>query len=1059
MHRHLCFVLSAFVILSLAFSAAAEDRQYDFEETYLDNGLRVLTLEDFSTPIVAVQVYYHVGSKNEQPDRQGFAHMFEHMMFRGSELVPPEAHAALIRSVGGDTNAFTSFDFTGYVNTMPSNQLELALWLEAERMLFLTVDQEGFDTERQVVKEERRQDLNQPYGTVFERLLPVIFQQHPYQWTPIGKIAHLEAATLDELRAFWDSYYVPNNATLVMVGAVKHKDARKAAEKYFGWMPSLAKPERVMIQEPPQTEQREATLEERLGSVPLVRFAYRAVPASDPDYIPLQILTDILGGGESSRLYQDLVKTRKMSQEAYAYIWGLEQDGMLFVGAELAQGGDMDTAPVLQALDEHVARVQNELVSGPELEKVKNQMLRSVVTGQLNVFGKARRLGESIIEQGDAEYLNKQLDLIRAVTPEDLQRVARKHLTQSQRTVVQVLPNPDFEYDPAEYSDIPVRPPLFSMHFVAEDAKGIPTITVPVANPKEGDPAELILEAQSVIDAAFVEHAEAAPDPREGLWTVNISLTEEGSERMMAATEANVGRKLALVVADKIVAAPVVRAAISKAAQISGDFTEEEAKSLAEKLNTKPRYQKTGIQRPDDYPTEPPLHDLLEGLPEVAVKEKTLSNGLKVVVVPNTELPFTTATLGIKYGAWAEDPAKPGVANLALDMLTQGTENYTSAELAETIEFNALTLNGEAGMDVASVTATSLADKLDLAVELMAEVVLRPAFPEDELTIMKEQLKNNLAVQQNDPRYIASRELNLQLFGEHPYGRPVTGDLEDVDAIMPGDLRAYWQTYVRPDTTVLYIAGDVKPRDAFKIAEEHFGDWEVSQPKPEIEAPEIPANREMQIHLVNIPGAVQSEIRVGQISITRGHPLYHPSRVFSQILGLGFESRLVREIRVKRGLTYGVYSYFQPQRFTGTFLASTFTRTETTAETVQAVLDVINSMKTDPPTDAEIQMAKSYLVGGFPQDLETPQDKVQYEWLIEYNKLSKDYLEEALDGYRTTTPEQLLELATDVLDPSRFVIVVAGDAAKIQAGLEAIAPVTVIEPKQAAPEEAGDEAA
>ncbi|MEE8170611.1 MAG: pitrilysin family protein, partial [Phycisphaerae bacterium] len=229
--------IPAAVCLLSAVPAAAADRLYDFREQTLDNGLRVVTLEDFSCPIVAVQVWYRVGSKNEDPQRQGFAHMFEHMMFRGTDRLGPKDHFEHVRRTGGNCNAYTSFDNTTYINELPANQLELVLWLEAERMAFLKIDQESFDTERKVVEEERRMGLNAPYGTVPERLLPEIFTKHPYRWTPIGKIPHLRAATIDELQAFWDTYYVPNNATLVIVGAVKHDEAQQLAEKYFGWIP------------------------------------------------------------------------------------------------------------------------------------------------------------------------------------------------------------------------------------------------------------------------------------------------------------------------------------------------------------------------------------------------------------------------------------------------------------------------------------------------------------------------------------------------------------------------------------------------------------------------------------------------------------------------------------------------------------------------------------------------------------------------------------------------------------------------------------------------------
>lgn len=893
-------------------------RQFDFEETVLDNGLRVVTLEDHSAPIVSVQVWYHVGAKNENPNRQGFAHMFEHMMFRGTELTGPEEHFAYIRQTGGWVNAFTSFDYTAYVNTLPNNQLDLALWLEAERMLFLDVSQEGFDTERAVVEEERRQDLNEPYGTVFERLMPVIYKEHPYRWLPIGKIAHLRAANLDELKHFWDTYYVPSNATLVIVGAVSHEEALDSAKKYFEWIPKMETPQGVTIKEPKQEAPREVVIEERVGSVPLVRYAYRGVPAAHEDTVPLKLMVSILGGGESSRIYQDLVKEQKICQEAYAYLWDLEQDGMFFIGAELAQDGDMNPDPALAALTKQIEMLKSGGVTQRELDKARNQMLRGIVTQQLKVYYKAQAIGTAAIDQGDPNWLNAQLAAINAVTPEDIQRVAKQYCVDSGRTTMLVKPNPDFEYDPTAGS----------------------------------------------------EPAAYTPPDRE--------------------------------------------------------------------------FQKDGITRPEGFPREAPMNDLLEGLPEVPTVEKVLPNGLKVVVVPNDEVPFTTITLGLKYGAWAESPETPGVASMALNMIDKGTENYSAAELAEKVDFNALTLGGSANADVASISATALADKLPLAVELLAEVLLRPTFPEDELAVLSEQLKNNLAVQQKDPRSMAGRELDRQLYGDHPYSRAVTGELEDVGNLTRDAILKWWGDFVRPDSAVLYVAGDVTADEAFALAEENLGEWTAEGNAPGVTVPAPPEAKPTRIVLVDVPGAVQSQIRVGQLSLNRHNPDYHKSRVFTQIFGGSFNSRLNRVIRVERGLTYGAQGYFTGQRFNGRFLCSTFTKTESTGETVQAIFDVIQSMREEPPTADEINSAKSYLAGSFAEDLETPQDTVNYQWLIEYNGLPKDYLNQALQNYKSTDVDDIVRIAHDYIDTDNITVVVAGDASVVKESLEKIAPVTVV---------------
>lgn len=318
-------------VLSMVSTALGDGpgAEWKFADRTLDNGLRVIVMEDHSAPLVAVQVWYHVGSKDENPERQGFAHMFEHMMFRGTDVLGPEEHFEFIRRTGGDCNAFTAFDNTTYVNTLPSNQLELALWLEADRMAFLKIDDESFYKERSVVEEERRlRSLNTPYGTVPEKLLPALFKEHPYRWTPIGQIPHLRAATIDELQQFWDRYYTPSNATLVVVGDVTHAKVQELAKKYFGWIPTIPEPQHVTIKEPRQTEPRSITIPEKKGPIPIIGYMYRGVPQAHADALPLEMLMTILGGGESSRLYKDLVKDQQVAQFAVAGAFSLQDDGI-----------------------------------------------------------------------------------------------------------------------------------------------------------------------------------------------------------------------------------------------------------------------------------------------------------------------------------------------------------------------------------------------------------------------------------------------------------------------------------------------------------------------------------------------------------------------------------------------------------------------------------------------------------------------------------------------------------------------------------------------------------
>ncbi|OQC06836.1 MAG: Peptidase M16 inactive domain protein [Candidatus Hydrogenedentes bacterium ADurb.Bin101] len=408
-------------------AASSDAGRLDYQETVLDNGLKIITLEDFSCPIVTVDIWYHVGSKDENPERQGFAHMFEHMMFRGTDRLGPTDHFDNIRRIGGTCNGYTSFDQTVYVQTVPANQLELVLWLEAERMSFLKIDQAAFDTERKVVEEERRLGLNAPYGGLEEKALAEVFHVHPYRWPPIGKIPHLRAASVPELRSFWTHYYGPNNATLVIAGAVKHEEARSLAERYFGWIPRGTEPPRVTVREPVPEGPREVTLSIDNAPLPLAALAFRTVPLAHPDRVPLELLATILGDGNSSRAYRHLVAEKELAVGVQCMNVCLEQEGMLALGAAVPPG-EKRLEEALAALKREIEQIRKRVVHPDELEKARNQMLSQLVMESLNVANKARALGSAAVLEGDTARVNGRFEAINRVTLADLLRVARQYL-------------------------------------------------------------------------------------------------------------------------------------------------------------------------------------------------------------------------------------------------------------------------------------------------------------------------------------------------------------------------------------------------------------------------------------------------------------------------------------------------------------------------------------------------------------------------------------------------------------------------------------------------------
>ena len=407
----------------------------------LENGLRLLMVEDHRTPIINLQLWYHVGSKDERPGRTGFAHLFEHMMFRGSAHVPPEQHMRIIEAMGGVSNAYTTEDVTVYFETIPSNYLARAMWLEADRMGGLTINQENFSAERQVVKEERRVRVdNVPYGRVWEDLDAVAFTVHPYQHSVIGSMEDLDKATVEDIRDFFQAFYRPDNATLVLVGDIVPDEAVRLAQQYFGGIPRPKQPlVRAKATEPPQKAERRVTKSYDNTPLPAVVLGYRMPAVFAPDAYPLELASNILSGGQSSMLYRKLVYEDRLAVQA----WGdgnFTEDPNLFVLLAVMNQGKTP-AEGEKAIEEVLGRLKTAPVDARELEKAKNQQIAGFVLRRQTVRAKANAIGRSAVLGKDADRVNTELDRYLRVTPADIQRVAREYFVPAQRTVMVIEPS------------------------------------------------------------------------------------------------------------------------------------------------------------------------------------------------------------------------------------------------------------------------------------------------------------------------------------------------------------------------------------------------------------------------------------------------------------------------------------------------------------------------------------------------------------------------------------------------------------------------------------------
>jgi predicted Zn-dependent peptidase len=430
------FKLSALALLLgiIGFAQEVEFTEYD-----LDNGLHVILHQDNSAPVVTTSVMYHVGAKNENPERTGFAHFFEHLLFEGTENIEKGSWFKIVSSNGGTNNANTTDDRTYYYENFPSNNLELGLWLESERMLHPIIDQKGVDTQNEVVKEEKRLRVdNAPYGHIFAEVKKNLYKKHPYRWATIGSMEHLDAATLEEFMAFNEKFYVPNNATLVVAGDLDISKTKKFVKDYFGPIPRGEAIEEISIKEDPITTQINATYEDPNIQLPAIVAAYRTPSMKEDDAYVLDMISSVLSDGKSSRLYKKMVDEQKQALQIGAFNISQEDYGQYIIfGIPL---GDVDLDTLTAEIDEEVEKIQNELISEREFGKLQNTFENRFVNSNSSIEGIAGSLATYHELYGNTDLINKEIEIYRSITREDIKRVANEYLNPNQRLVLKYLP-------------------------------------------------------------------------------------------------------------------------------------------------------------------------------------------------------------------------------------------------------------------------------------------------------------------------------------------------------------------------------------------------------------------------------------------------------------------------------------------------------------------------------------------------------------------------------------------------------------------------------------------
>lgn len=885
-----------------------------FHERVLPNGLKVITSLDRTTPNVTVQVWYGVGAKNDPPGRSGFAHLFEHMMFKATRDMPPENMDRLTEDVGGMNNAFTQDDTTAFYEVIPAADLQRLIWAESERMSTLVVDKANFDSERQVVEEELRQRvLASPYGRLFYYDLPdATFRVHPYHRSAIGSIADLDAASVSDVQRFHHTFYRPDNATLVVIGNFDPDRLNVWVDKYLGPLTNPAAPApRVTAVEPPRTGPRAVTYYGTDVPLPAVGITWLAPSASSPDAAALQVLDAILTAGKSSRLYDSLVYEKEMAAQVFSSADLRQQLGMFYVGAIVAQGHT--PAEVEAALRAQVAALRDAPPTPAELELAKTQLLTQEIRQRETIEGRANELEAAQVIEGSAERANTDIAALAAVTPADVQRVARKYLADNTRVDIAYLGE---SAKPPGASTEPPSPP--------------PVASAPYAGPV----------------AALLPAAQRMPPP------------------------------------------PI------------------------------------GQQPPTVLPT--PV-------------ERTLPNGMRVIVAHSEALPLVAASLTFAAGAASDPPQLAGAANLTASLVTEGTTTRSAREIARQSEALGADLAAGSSWEASTVSLSVMPDKLAPALAIVADVARNPTFAPDELERARKEQLDGLDVAFGDPGRVAGFATAPVTYAGTSFAHAADGTPSSLKRLTREDLVRFHAVNWRPDRATLVLTGDITPDEGFALAEQAFGDWpRPAEPPPPLAGghPDA-APRNIAIDL---PGTGQAAVTVTKPAIARSDPRFYDGLVANTVLGGSYSARLNEDIRVRRGLSYGAGSELTARRTLGAFTASVQTRNDAAPEVADLIRANMAELAAAPPSPAELAARKQSLIGDYGREIATAAGLGSTLQNLALYGIDLSEVKTYTDKVEAVTPAEVQAFAADELKPADASLIVVGDGKLFLPALKAKAP-------------------
>jgi zinc protease len=892
-----------FFVLALVTSGSAETKSAQsksvqtteidipYERFVLDNGLTVIVHEDHKAPIVAINTWYHVGSKNEKPGKTGFAHLFEHLMFGGSEHAPGRYIDGMERIGATDLNGTTNPDRTNYFENVPTSAVDFTLWMESDRMghLLGALDQKTLDLQRGVVQNEKRQGENQPYGVTRQLLTQNTYPAgHPYSWTTIGDMADLDAASMKDVQEWFKTYYGPSNVVLVLAGDIDRKTAREKVEKYFGDIPSGPPVAHQQVWVAKMTGTHRQVVEDRVPQARIYKvWNIPEYGSAEGDY--LDLVSDCLSSGKSSRFYKRLVYEDQIATEAVAFTDLREIGGQFYVRATARPGQSI--GQVEKELDEELSRFLKNGPTPEEMQRVKAQHQANFIRGieRIGGFGgKSDRLAESQVYRGSADAYKISLKRVQEATAEDLRAAAERWLS----------------------------------------------------------------------DGVYILEVDPFPD---------YKTASAGADRSQA----------------------------------------------------------------PDTGAPPELK-----LPKL--ERATLSNGLKVILAERHEVPLVNFTLAADAGFASDASATPGTANLAMQVLTDGTRTRNALQISDELETLGATLRGSSNLDLSFVSLSALTAKLGPSLAVFADVVLHPSYPETEVKREQKLVLAGIDREQNTPATLALRVLPGLLYGAgHPYGNSLTGSgtKESVAKLRREDLVKFHDTWLRPNNSTLIVVGDTTLNEVTPELEKLFAGWK-SGSVPAKNVKTVPVATKSTVYLIDKPGALQSVILAGVVAPPRANPQEIAIEAMNNSLGGMFGARLNMNLREDKHWSYGARTVLRDARSQRPFYAVAPVQTDKTKEALVEMNKEFRGIVGDHPVSADelakIQANETLKLPGSRETLDALGQSIVD--MVQFG-LPDDYYDTYAGKVHALKTKDVNQAAKEVVRPDNLTWIVVGDRAKIESGV------------------------